>query len=122
MDPDVAWDEFALAHAEGRWADCAEPAEALAEWLERGGYIPAGMAERNPAHYRPSLVSWMRGWARYATKRPATCNDAPVEDDPVPPDCERCGGKGEWAIPWDCGIEICQDCDGSGFGPAEDGR
>jgi len=35
-------------------------------------------------------------------------------------ECPACGGKGEFTVPVDCGIEICSECGGSGAVEADE--
>ena len=68
MDPDTAWSDLALAHREQRWDDCSEPAAALADWIESGGFIPADL-ERQNFLGRTTLIAWLRTYARPTAPR-----------------------------------------------------
>jgi hypothetical protein len=64
MDPEITWQEFALARAEERWDDCAEHAGDLAEWIEKGGYVPETCRTLNPDLNPREVASLLRGYAR----------------------------------------------------------
>ena len=62
MDPELAWDEFALALLEGRPKETQEHAEALHGWLSKGGVIPKDMAQFNSfrgGKSRENLIDWI---------------------------------------------------------------
>lgn len=40
MDPSAAWNSLLMAYATKQWADAIEPAEALLDWLNGGGFAP----------------------------------------------------------------------------------
>ena len=40
MDPQATWDDLLSAYAEGDWDRVEELAEALLQWLKRGGFPP----------------------------------------------------------------------------------
>ncbi|MEZ6128984.1 MAG: hypothetical protein R3C59_09895 [Planctomycetaceae bacterium] len=40
MDPNNAWNKMLLGYATKQWAEAAEHAEALRDWLEAGGFPP----------------------------------------------------------------------------------
>jgi len=40
MDPQVTWDDLLSAYADGDWNHVEELAEALLDWLQRGGFPP----------------------------------------------------------------------------------
>lgn len=40
MDPDATWDNMLVAYATKQWSDAVDHAEALRDWLERGGFSP----------------------------------------------------------------------------------
>jgi len=50
MDPQAAWTNILDALAEGDWPAAHQAAEALAEWLRRGGFPPRIVTELPPDH------------------------------------------------------------------------
>jgi hypothetical protein len=40
MDPQPTWDDLLAAYADGDWEGVDELAEALSNWLDRGGFPP----------------------------------------------------------------------------------
>ena len=40
MDPSKCWDDMLIAYATKQWAEAAEHAEALNNWLVGGGFAP----------------------------------------------------------------------------------
>ncbi|MBX3436988.1 MAG: hypothetical protein KF861_05825 [Planctomycetaceae bacterium] len=50
MDPQATWTELLEALIEDDWPAAAEAAEALAEWLDRGGFAPRITTALPPEH------------------------------------------------------------------------
>lgn len=40
MDPAQCWNDMLVAHATKQWQEAREHAEALRDWLEKGGFAP----------------------------------------------------------------------------------
>ena len=40
MDPSQCWNDMLIAYATKQWQEARESAEALLEWLEKGGFPP----------------------------------------------------------------------------------
>jgi hypothetical protein len=63
MDPSLTFADFLLALAEGRFACAAEHASNLRDWLDKGGFLPADMVERNPEITRQQAIDWLGAYA-----------------------------------------------------------
>lgn len=50
MDPDTTLDLMREAQREARWDDADAHAADLGEWIDRGGYLPAGISSREVSY------------------------------------------------------------------------
>lgn len=50
MDPDTTLALMREAQSEARWDDADAHAADLGEWIDRGGYLPAGISSREVAY------------------------------------------------------------------------
>ena len=56
MNPNYTFDEFKFAISEERYADAAEHAANLLDWLNKGGFKPSGFPENGN--------TWLEAYAR----------------------------------------------------------
>lgn len=59
MDPNATLEAIRAADKAGDWAEAAKQMVNLAEWVERGGFLPAELAEEDPAE----VARYFRGLA-----------------------------------------------------------
>ena len=82
MDPQITWHSLLAAWTRGNWLDVTELAEALIDWLDKGGFPPKTVAA-------PELgVDWHRVVAQ-AAARFALVHAASLLEDPRW--CAGCG-------------------------------
>ena len=63
MDPEQAYADLQSAFTSGDWIALRDNAEALLDWLERGGFLPSGMSGSS----RPE--EWLSDIRRFALQR-----------------------------------------------------
>ncbi len=75
MDPQATWNSLLEEWAERNWLDVSELAEALLEWLSKGGFPPDTMGNRNlGADWNRELAQTM---CKFALKRANDVLDSP---------------------------------------------
>ena len=95
MDPQITWHSLLAAWTRGNWLDVTELAEALIDWLDKGGFPPKTVAA-------PELgVDWHRVVAKAAAKFALVHAAAALENpDGVPAvvaftlTCAHCNNEG----------------------------
>lgn len=95
MDPQATWNSLLQEWAERNWLDVSELAEALLEWLSKGGFPPDTMGNRNlGADWNRELAQTM---CKFALQRASDVLDSPNQIPsgvPFTLTCATCNNEG----------------------------